>query len=71
MKKFIPGTTKILITQRISTVEGADRVIVMDEGRVNGFDTPENLLKNNKIYREVYEAQKSAGGDFDENGGED
>lgn len=71
MKKFIPGTTKILITQRISTVEGADRVIVMDDGRIAGFDTPANLLQNNTIYREVYEAQSSAGGDFDEKGGDD
>jgi ATP-binding cassette subfamily B protein len=70
MKEFIPGTTKIIIAQRISSVEGADRVIVMEEGRVSGFDTPENLLKNNPIYRDVYETQMAGGGDFDMKGGE-
>lgn len=67
----IPDTTKLIIAQRISSVEHADRVIVMENGQVNGFDTPENLLKNNRIYREVYESQTKGGGDFDENGGED
>ena len=67
MREHIPGTTKIIIAQRIASVEDADRVLVMDEGRIDGFDTPENLLKNNKIYREVYESQAHAGsGDFDE-----
>ena len=66
----IPDTTKIIIAQRISSVEHADRVIVLENGRVNGFDTPENLMKNNEIYREVYESQTQGGGDFDENGGE-
>ncbi|MDO4478526.1 MAG: ABC transporter ATP-binding protein [Lachnospiraceae bacterium] len=70
MKTFIPGTTKIIISQRISAVEHADRVIVMDDGRVSGFDTPANLMENNAIYREVWEAQNAAGGDFDEKGGE-
>ncbi len=65
MMKAKPGMTKIIITQRIISVENADRVIVMDNGRVSGFDTPDNLLKNNAIYREVCETQKSGGGDFD------
>ena len=66
MKSAIPGTTKIIIAQRISSVEDADRVIVLDGGRVVGFDTPENLYENNPIYREVCETQKNAGGDFDQ-----
>lgn len=65
----IPGTTKIIIAQRISSIEHADRVIVMENGRVDAFDTPENLLKNNEIYRDVYEQQISGDGDFDEKGG--
>ena len=65
----IPDTTKIIIAQRISSVEHADRVIVLENGRINGFDTPENLMKNNEIYREVYESQTKGGGDFDETGG--
>ena len=63
--KEIPGTTKLIIAQRISSVQDADRIIVMDNGRVNGFDTHENLLKTNKIYQEIYEAQTQSGGDFD------
>ena len=66
----IPNTTKLIIAQRISSVQGADRIIVMDEGRINGFGTHEELLQNNEIYREVYESQTQGGGDFDENGGE-
>ena len=62
----IPGTTKIIIAQRISSVEGADRILVLDNGQVNGFDTHENLLKNNAIYREIYESQVGGGGDFDQ-----
>ena len=65
MQKAKPGMTKIIITQRIISIENADRVIVMDNGRIAGFDTPANLLKNNDIYREVYETQMSGGGDFD------
>ncbi len=63
--KYIPGTTKIIIAQRISSVQDADRILVLEGGSVNGFDTHENLLKNNKIYREIYEAQTQGGGDFD------
>ena len=66
MKEAMPGVTKIIIAQRISSVEDADRVMVLDEGRVNGFGTPEELLENNLIYREVYETQKSGIGDFDQ-----
>ena len=61
----IPGTTKIIIAQRVSSVEHADRILVLDEGRIDGFDTHENLLKNNAIYREIYESQVNGGGDFD------
>ena len=69
----IPGTTKLIIAQRISSVQDADRILVLDNGRVNGFDTHENLLKENRIYREIYEAQTKGGGDFDQPaaGGED
>ena len=67
--KEIPGTTKIIIAQRISSIQHADRVIVMENGRINAFDTPENLLINNEIYRDIYEQQTSGGGDFDEKGG--
>ena len=66
----IPGTTKLIIAQRISSVQNADRIIVMDNGKVNGFGTHEELLASNKIYREVYASQTQGGGDFDENGGE-
>ena len=65
----IPGTTKIIIAQRISSIEHADRVIVMEDGKVNAFDTPSNLLTNNAIYQDVYEQQTMGGGDFDEKGG--
>ena len=69
----IPDTTKIIIAQRIASVQNADRIIVMEDGRVDGFGTHEELLANNEIYREVYESQTGGGsGDFDENmdGGE-
>ncbi|MBO5461575.1 MAG: ABC transporter ATP-binding protein [Ruminococcus sp.] len=69
-REEIPDTTKIIIAQRVSSVQDADRIIVMEEGRVNGFGTHDELLKTNEIYREVYESQTKGGGDFDENGGE-
>lgn len=62
----IPDTTRLIISQRISSIEDADRVIVMHRGRITGFDTPENLLQSNDIYREVYETQVKGGGDFDQ-----
>lgn len=62
----IPNTTKIIISQRISSVQDADRIIVLDNGMVSGFDTHENLLRNNTIYKEIYDVQMSGGGDFDE-----
>ena len=64
----IPGTTKIIIAQRISSVMNADRIIVMEDGKINGFGTHEELLKNNTIYRDVYESQTGGNGDFDEGG---
>ena len=64
--KSIPGTTKIIIAQRISSVENADRILVMDNGRIDAFDTHENLLKSNAIYQEIYESQVKGGGDFDQ-----
>lgn len=67
-KTAIPGTTKIIIAQRISSVQEADHIIVMNDGRVDGFGTHEELLKTNNIYRDVYEAQTKGGGDFDEGG---
>ena len=68
-KEEIPGTTKIIIAQRISSVEDADRIIVMEDGEVNGFGTHEELLEKNEIYRDIYESQTSGNGDFDEAGG--
>lgn len=64
--KKLPGTTKLIVAQRISSVQDADRILVLDNGAVNGFDTHENLLQTNKIYREIYEAQSKGGGDFDQ-----
>ncbi len=61
----IPVTTKIIIAQRVSSVQNADRILVLDNGAVSGFDTHENLLKTNRIYQEIYEAQTQGGGDFD------
>lgn len=68
LAKTIPGITKLIIAQRISSVMDADRIIVMNDGKVDGFDTHENLLKNNEIYRDVYDSQTNGGGDFDEGG---
>ena len=62
-KEFIPETTKIIIAQRTSSVEDADRIIVMDKGTVNAIGTHEELLKNNEIYKEVYTSQNKAGDD--------
>lgn len=67
-REAIPGTTKLIIAQRISSVMDADRIIVMNDGKLDGFDTHENLLASNDIYRDVYESQTSGGGDFDEGG---
>ncbi len=69
-REEIPDTTKLIIAQRVSSVQDADRIIVMDEGQIHGFGTHEELLKSDEIYREVYESQTQGGGDFDENGGE-
>ena len=68
-REEIPDTTKLIIAQRISSVQGADRIIVMNDGQVDGFGTHGELLANNQIYREVYESQTQGGGDFDEKGG--
>ena len=68
-REEIPNTTKIIIAQRISSVENADRILVMENGEVNGFGTHEQLLENNEIYRDIYESQTSGNGDFDEAGG--
>lgn len=62
----IPGTTKLIIAQRITSVQNADRIIVMDEGQINGFGTHEELLKSNEIYRDVYDSQTEGSGDFDQ-----
>ena len=62
----IPGTTKLIIAQRVSSVEHADRILVLEEGRISGFDTHENLLNINAIYREIYDSQVKGGGDFDQ-----
>ncbi len=67
-REEIPDTTKLIIAQRISSVQDADRIIVMEEGRIDGFGTHEELLAGNEIYREVYESQTQGGGDFDEKG---
>ena len=64
--EHIPGTTKLIIAQRVSSVQDADRILVLDNGGVSGFGTHENLLKTNAIYREIYEAQTRGGGDFDQ-----
>ena len=65
-KNQLPGTTKLIIAQRISSVCDCDRIIVMDNGKMVGFDTHDNLLKTNSIYQEIYKIQTEGGGDFDE-----
>ena len=69
-REEIPGTTKIIIAQRISSVQDADRILVLDNGQITGLGTHEELLKNNAIYQEVYNSQTQGGGDFDKQGGE-
>lgn len=69
-REEIPDTTKLIIAQRVSSVQDADRIIVMEDGEVHGFGTHEELLENNAIYREVYESQTQGGGDFDVKAGE-
>ena len=64
--KKIPGTTKLIVSQRISSIQDADRIIVLEDGKVSGFDTHKNLMENNKVYREICEVQMQGGGDFDE-----
>lgn len=62
----IPGTTKLIVSQRISSIQDADRIIVLEDGKVSGFDTHKNLMENNKVYHEICEVQMQGGGDFDE-----
>ena len=69
-REEIPNTTKIIIAQRVSSVQDADRILVLDEGRIDGIGTHEELLATNKIYQEVYHSQTQGGGDFDKQGGE-
>ena len=69
-REEIPGTTKIIIAQRISSVQDADRILVLDNGRIDGLGTHEELLKTNAIYQEVYNSQTQGSGDFDKQGGE-
>lgn len=69
-REEIPDTTKIIIAQRISSVKDADRIIVFDDGKIDGVGTHEELLENNSIYREVYNQQMNDNADFDKKGGE-
>ena len=68
-RESIPDTTKLIIAQRIASVMDADKIIVMENGRIDGFGTHEELMESNDIYREVYTSQVEAGGDFDESAG--
>ena len=68
LRQTIPGTTKLIIAQRISSVMDADRIIVLNDGKLDGFGTHEELLATNEIYRDVYDSQTNGGGDFDEGG---
>ena len=68
LREYVPEITKIIIAQRLSSVKDADKIIVLDDGKVDGFDTHENLLKNNKIYKAVAEVQMESSGDFDRMG---
>ena len=70
LREEIPNTTKLIIAQRISSVQHADKILVLDDGRINGFGTHEELLATNRIYQEVWQGQTQGGGDFDEKGGE-
>ena len=67
-RERIPNTTKLVISQRVASVMGADRILVLDNGEVSGFGTHEELMASNAIYRDVYESQTGGGGDFDERG---
>ena len=69
-REEIPDTTKIIIAQRISSVQDADRILVLDNGKIDGLGTHDELLKANAIYQEVYNSQTQGGGDFDKQGGE-
>jgi ATP-binding cassette subfamily B protein len=66
LREEIPGTTKIIIAQRISSVQDADRIIVMENGKVDGFGTHDELIESNEIYRDIFESQTKGSGDFDE-----
>ena len=65
-REDIPNTTKLIIAQRIQSVQDADRILVMQSGRISGFDTHENLLRDNEIYQDIYNTQMKGNGDFDE-----
>ena len=69
LKSALPGTTKLIIGQRILSVRDCDRILVLENGQLTGFDTHERLLETNDVYREIYDIQTSGTGDFDEKGG--